>query len=670
MEDQDSSTNQQPETTQDREIDTLNDNNNSDNISLDENNSSQEDPITNQETIVKDEQDNTSSNELKQASEIQNNADENPSKSGSDQIARPEAVYKQPNDSKGVSTFLQPGSEYNNLHSSKGNTKKGSSSIDTDFFDEQTSYLPTETLKTKKVFIEDQIRHSFKDERRLTDDISDLESEIFLASGRELLKLKRECREKEAQKASKEEKRKNLEEELGKIEKELEKRSNSESTVAEMQEISVASFYKKSNLADDLIANTILYVATYFDELSPKDFKEVTMALLKNQIGEVVIEVRNSFGSNPNSEEGKQEDEEKSKTEILPQTRREEVSLLSRWEKKANDVSSYFESCHLQAFLRDGRRVIDFTKPTLRRSLKDYFEDNQPFYTNRQLKKVETLLCHKSVSVAKKSIAILTESAILQDQGSEWLFGITKNAQTLSSFNEELYFSRISELIYRVQISLPPNRADDILIDFLNQLLGEIPDYAFDMVYRLLHRHFSYQVTYDIANSATRLLEWLKNKLDHIDHKSDVYINGTIYILCGLLYTKDSYKYIYDLLDVLYGWLPEEKLDLEQCSLSQKIASTIFIEYCKVTIQNIETESYGKWPSRYPLFRALYREPINSKAITINDTEYLSKLNLLARWILHQTKVNSKEHDISEKIEYEKNELHIRGFIIAEWLSI
>ena len=170
-------------------IDTLNDNNNSDNISLDENNSSQEDPITNQETIVKDEQDNTSSNELKQASEIQNNADENPSKPDSDQIARPEAVYKQPNDSKGVSTFLQPGSEYNNFHSSKGNTKKGSSSIDTDFFDEQTSYLPTETLKTKKVFIEDQIRHSFKDERRLTDDISDLESEIFLASGRELLKL-------------------------------------------------------------------------------------------------------------------------------------------------------------------------------------------------------------------------------------------------------------------------------------------------------------------------------------------------------------------------------------------------------------------------------------------------------------------------------------------------
>ncbi|HIE01357.1 MAG TPA: hypothetical protein EYP59_13875 [Thiotrichaceae bacterium] len=109
---------------------------------------------------------------------------------------------------------------------------------------------------------------------------------------------------------------------------------------------------------DELVKNTVLYVATFFPELSRRDFDYVVSLLLECKKTEITVE-----SSQVKTKKGRVIG-----TEYIS-TKKEEKDCIEIWEKDHDNIMA---ASHLQVIRSDsGSQIVDFSLPYLRGELKN-----------------------------------------------------------------------------------------------------------------------------------------------------------------------------------------------------------------------------------------------------------------------------------------------------------
>jgi hypothetical protein len=116
------------------------------------------------------------------------------------------------------------------------------------------------------------------------------------------------------------------------------------------------------------------------------------------------------------------------------------------------------------------------------------------------------------------------------------------------------------------------------------------------------------------------LLYWLKRLMEQGAEE----IKGKAYLYLLELARQSKFQ-VYELLDSLKTWLPREDDDFKSYSKPQKFALIFVLEYCLSTALKFDTDIWGGWPSKYPLFYPLKK----SKTLTGK------RLKDLISWLLH-----------------------------------
>lgn len=510
-------------------------------------------------------------------------------------------------------------------------------------------YIPIESLKTQLKIVYKEIDIKNKEDDDCTDKIAEIVEELRCTTfGPNQRALRRERQKYEKDRDFCRALRKKLENQARNIKKALERQEaeqrkggsgegneSSDST----QSISAKSLFKD----DDKIVNTLLYVATFFPSLSPNEFKRVVSIFLKG----ITIEITKQ-----------QKVIEEEKTRIIEI--QEEVSLVDIWEKSFSQLDKLLEKCFIKVSRKEkSSLVLDFSLSYLRSELQLFFQEEQPLYVEEQFKRTQVLLFDPSEKVADRAIYLLTRAAVDDPNvyGADWLLAITETVERTKS---ELLFERLSKLIEKMQIELDSSQSNQIINTFFDHLLLAKPDYAFQIILRLIFRHLCSTWLLSRLKLSKQLLDWLKRVVDQAKQEDKV---NAYEVLRILIWQKESSIYIYDLLEILKGWLPEKELSPEEYSLSNQAALFLLAAYCKETILGLDPNEYGKWPSTYVLFAGLYDD---------SDSACKHKLNILVSWLFYPDTDPSKNSERKLALEHllKVDPIDWIGFFIAEWFAI
>ncbi|BAY24102.1 hypothetical protein NIES2100_38950 [Calothrix sp. NIES-2100] len=407
----------------------------------------------------------------------------------------------------------------------------------------------------------------------------------------------------------------------------------------ENQQVHADSLFKD----DEPIENTVIFTATFFPELSPYDFDRIIAFLLEERFLNITVQ------SQIITEQGE--------PKIIQSIEKEQ--LLAIWRSSLTQRDKFLEKCYLKAVhLKDSSQVIDFYLPYLRSEFKIYFEEQKSLYLLEQFNRTKLLLFDASLKVGRNAIDLTVNMATSYPKiyGEDWLFDIVlastdaansdiainfdlvQQLQRLSTNTKrEFIFTRISALLYQM---LECSQLVDIVKSFLDRLM-------------LVQRYDAVLAIIKNLRSAPKFngLYWLKQLLDrgNGEIKSEAY---------KFLYNwlKQSGYRIYELLEVLKGWLPGRERSPNSYSPSNKYALQLFIEYCLETTSNLDSTYYGYYPSKYPLFSVLQSSSIDSK------------LETLVSWLFHLDHEGklALRHIVDEGV----NATQLVSFLIAQWFII
>jgi hypothetical protein len=202
------------------------------------------------------------------------------------------------------------------------NISDGISSDENEF-----DYISTDWLNTRLQIIHKEIKTKIKEDENLTEKIDEIVDELNLtAFGSHQRALKKERQQYDKEREICRELRQNLEKQSKKIQKELAERAKKKDERPKdsdkISSISANSLFQ----GDDNVLHTILYVVTFFPDLSPTEFKYVVSLFLRG----LTIEKTKQ-----------QKIIEEDKTRIIETT--EEHSLVAIWEKTFSQPDQYLE---------------------------------------------------------------------------------------------------------------------------------------------------------------------------------------------------------------------------------------------------------------------------------------------------------------------------------------
>ncbi len=442
----------------------------------------------------------------------------------------------------------------------------------------------------------------------------------------------------------------------------------------EAKNISTQSLFKHN----EPIENTVLYVATFFPQLSPQDFERVVSYLLEGRTIPVTTKSRVT------TEQGETREIENY----------EDKPVVEIWQESLDNPEKYLGKCYLKSNTQeDASQVIDFYLPLNEEDrLKKYFQEEQPLFLSRQFERAKLLLFDNSKKVAAHAMYLSTEMALASPTayGEDWLFSIIEEL-TLSE-TQEINLEQITTPIQHLS-RIGFNKRQAFIFSRISSLITEMLNYEQleNVVKRLLDNLIGgsrYEAAWEIIKrlqSAPKFSQfyWIKQLLDRGEGK----IPEQAYSFLFNQLKSNSYQ-IYLLLDIIKEWLPKRDIDLEtssrsdkkafltKCSDSNKLALWILFEYCIKTTSDFNLKDYGCWTSKYPLFAALEKE---------DDDSINSKLEILASWLFHPGlqlicnedsivgKIDNIENDENPEKYDKKNEieftLYISGLIV-DWFSI
>lgn len=371
---------------------------------------------------------------------------------------------------------------------------------------------------------------------------------------------------------------------------------------------------------EDVLRSAVLYTATYFRDLTPSDFEEITCLILGDATTEIEAEsqVVNRRGD--------------------VQVRRQKIT--KRWVDLWNESPDrILRECSLEAVSRNGLlQVIDFSKGYLRQDLRVYLESKYPVRLARSFKILQDsgLLFRQDTSeaIVDNLVRLLVERTISDPSycNRDWLIQIivmlrihfeeredqedpSEDFLTLlarlreSEILRRHFYSRLCQLIREM---LQHETLRGTIKGFLNFLVAHEHGAALDIVLELARRlRFSPEF---------EAFYWIRRLLD----QGRLEVQKRTY-QCLFTFANESGIRFYDVLEAIRGWLPEPTFDIELYSQSNSYALAFLPDYCFATAHNFPARHYGEWPSRYTLFAALPSDPTKARA----------RLDLIADWLTH-----------------------------------
>lgn len=390
---------------------------------------------------------------------------------------------------------------------------------------------------------------------------------------------------------------------------------------------------------DEIIEKTVLYVATFFPNLSPNDFFRIVSLLLGNQT--ITVSIKS---------------EKITKKGNIKEIEIKEQKLAQKlWEESSDKIQ---KKCKLKSLkFKESTRVIDFSLPYLRKEIKEYLEEEYSMFLQQKFKAIQELglLFDTSLKVTENVIRLYTDMAVSypEDYGDDWLVKIILQltqrieSHTKSDINStdtpEQIFSKILEMTYYQQIVYI--RMSDLIREMLNY-----PELK-DMVDSFLQQLISWKRHRDVLAIVKRLrfapefdeLYWIRLLLESGDEDTRSQAYKFLYNQA-----KQSSFRIYEFLDKIQTWLPEPNRE-KNYSQANKSALQLFIEYCIETTDKIKIEDYGKWPSKHPFFAVFSRQ------------DNKDHLDTLVTWLFYPALKNSY---------FDLDVINFIGTLLVEWLTI
>jgi hypothetical protein len=372
----------------------------------------------------------------------------------------------------------------------------------------------------------------------------------------------------------------------------------------------VETLLNSNSETDALIVRIILFIVSFFPDLTTNDFNDLVNKWLKNE-PEIIIE--NPVKNN-------------SENAILTK-----ISLSEIWKAKSR---FFTEQCFLlQKRDNQGKRVINFYNESYAKFIKKQLEDSYWAFVDEKVSEIlqMRLIFHPSDNIASQSAAILAEYLPGNEENFiDWLLWV------FNVLNDE------------------ENRAENLRrILGIHDLDGDVEEtgkkyFYYKRLAKLFEavlRHSSLKKT--VSNIMTRLIEdgcfqsalilvknlqydpnfeefyWLRQLLERGDDKTKREIKK--YLFNNLINTD-----INDAFNKLKEWLPQENSPSGNYSQMNKAALELLIRYYSYQINVFDETLYGLEPTRFSFFL------FESKA-SANE-----QLNLLAKYLLHPLNLKLK----------------------------
>lgn len=355
------------------------------------------------------------------------------------------------------------------------------------------------------------------------------------------------------------------------------------------------------------VQKTVLYTATFFNEITSPEFCRVVEALLgtRTQLMDAPDISRN--GTTP------------AKTKI-------EVPLRRLWDEEKDKI--FTELLVETSTSTDSPRTVSLAEYNLADPLRKRFEKYHRFYLMDQFRALQRtgIFFYPSLRVAKNATQLAVELAQLYpDEFNEgWIVALVKCIR-------EYYGEGASD----------GDQADNTMFRFLSKTHPGAFNVAFARVSEVCQRFLEVpQQKNVVPNSLEYLMQtgyqhevlllikqlkfnqdfddwyWLKQLLNRGNSKTQYLTSNYI-----ISYLKQMGTRVYDGLKKIGAWLPPT--ERSTYSEFELFIFRVLIKYCLDTTDAFKEKHYGKWPSRYALFNLTDEESANTN------------LSLLARWLLH-----------------------------------
>jgi hypothetical protein len=355
------------------------------------------------------------------------------------------------------------------------------------------------------------------------------------------------------------------------------------------------------------LRGTVLYVAAFFPNLYPPEFKEVVERLL----GERTTTINDKI-----LKQG-----EGGVSEVVEVPR--EKALAELWRETQREL---FKAFHLRSVSSRGSgRAIGFEDMSLRVKIREQMEREYSFDLNDQFLRLQKayILFHPSPRVAEGMTKITAGMMTMYPDyyGEEWLsqmieaferrvahddLGVLKSvAPTFAEPNvivitQELFYKRVSDLLRTLLEDTPsPELVEKVLRQLMSRKL-------YNSVLKIIEKlQFA---------PAFNELKWVKQLLEQGNIEARARAEDYLYN-----YLKMFGGRIYQVLCQLDSWLPEEA----SAPYPARAALRLLVAYCFETVARFSPEDYGSWPTTYRLLAFKTAEAAETN------------LRLLVRWLFH-----------------------------------
>jgi len=324
---------------------------------------------------------------------------------------------------------------------------------------------------------------------------------------------------------------------------------------------------------EDPLSATVLYVATYFPNLTPPEFNHLVPLLC---------------GDTTWAAEGPQ-----AKPAAHAQER------LQVWSTAPDQI---LKDCSLITI-----PLVRFSNNNLQERLREYLEREYKFFLENKFRDVQKLglIFSPSARVAQSAVQLCVEKAAAYPEyyGSSWLAGLVSEFETaladaapgatpawrfISEPNEvkarKQFYQSLAELI-RSLTEYPHPQAADTADSFLQLLLAKHRSAVLEIVRRL-----QFAPKFD-------QFKWLKQLFDQgnqqIRDQTFDYLRGHL---------KRIRHGIYQALSSLELWLPKDARPLENYPNPARHALRLIHTYFRETNARFDARYFGAWPSTHPLF--------------------------------------------------------------------
>jgi hypothetical protein len=333
----------------------------------------------------------------------------------------------------------------------------------------------------------------------------------------------------------------------------------------------------------DPLVDTVLYCATYYQDLSPQDFSHLVELFLDDATEEVIKKV-----DRPQSQDG---EEKESTVESVP-------LLVRRWRRETDAI---LRRCKLAALTNeDNRRVVDFQVDGLRNRLGQHIRNDHYFFyeSNFVLMRQQGLLFSPKKKIAEGARQLLVDMAAqyAPNEVANWLYEIVAEFEHMAQAAVYLPGDRpqLFRLLPDGQVRAARYHVCLGLSLVLNRINKEpdLQEAARLFWQRLLstQRQWFLDLLRQMGNSApAESLSLLKQLIDR--SPKEIRQQASSYLV-GYLLRRDSF--IYPTLKELMQW--------SKATQAGRAAQALFVIYCLETNRRLAQQDYGHWPSLHPLF--------------------------------------------------------------------